>query len=201
MSAIRSRATRAFAPLALAAGLGLFAIQPALAAPETYKVDPAHTHVLFKVSHFGFSTFVGKFKTFEGSVVLDEAKPADSKVAFTIDLAGVSTDVAKLDEHLKSADFFDVAKFPTATFTSTAVTLTGDKTAKVVGDLTLHGVTKPVTLDVVLNKIGANPVSNAQSAGFGATTTLKRSDFGITTFSPNIGEDVVIEIQLEGQRS
>ncbi|MBL8641212.1 MAG: YceI family protein [Alphaproteobacteria bacterium] len=165
-------------------------------AAETYKLDPSHTAITWHVNHFGFSTPSGKFMSVDGEVTLDESNPSASSVKVTIDLNGVNSGVVKLDEHLKTADFFDVAKFPTATFLSKKVHLTGKDTAKVDGDLTLHGITKPVTLDVRLNKIGEN-MMKLKTAGFTASTTIKRSEFGISTYVPNLGDDVKIDIESE----
>ncbi len=165
-------------------------------AAETYKLDASHTAITWHVNHFGFSTPSGKFMSVDGDVTLDEANPAASSVKVTIDMNGINSGVAKLDDHLKTPDFFDVAKFPTATFVSKKVQLIGKDTAKVEGDLTLHGVTKPVTLDVKVNKIGEN-MFKLKTAGFTASTTIKRSDFGITTYVPNLGDDVKIEIESE----
>lgn len=168
----------------------------ALAAPETYKIDPGHTAVTWHASHFGYSSPAGKFMNIEGSIVIDQDAPQNSHVSVTIPVDKVNTGLEKFDEHLKSADFFDVAKYPTATFKSSKVELTGENTAKVMGDLTLHGVTKPVTLDVTLNKIGKNPFGK-QTAGFTATTTIKRSEFGIVTYLPGIADDIKINIESE----
>lgn len=180
--------------LALTAMVSTFAISAHAA--DTYKLDPSHTAITWHVNHFGFSTPSGKFMSADGEITLDEANPSASSVNVTIDVAGINSGVAKLDEHLKTPDFLDVAKFPTATFKSTKVTPTGKDTAKVVGDLTLHGVTKPVTLDVKLNKVGEN-MMKLKTAGFTASTTFKRSEFGITTYVPNLGDDVKIEIESE----
>lgn len=165
-------------------------------AAETYKLDPNHTAITWHVNHFGFSTPSGKFMNVDGQVVLDEVNPALSSVNVTINVADINSGVAKLDEHLKTPDFFDVVKFPTATFTSKKVELTGKNTAKVEGDLTLHGVTKPVILDVKLNQIGEN-MMKLKTAGFTASTTIKRSEFGISTYVPNLGDDVKIDIESE----
>jgi polyisoprenoid-binding protein YceI len=165
-------------------------------AAETYKLDPSHTAITWHVNHFGFSTPSGKFMSVDGEVTLDEANPAASSVKVIVDVKGINSGVPKLDEHLQTPDFFDVAKFPTATFVSTKVVTTGKDTAKVEGNLTLHGVTKPVTLDVKLNKIGVN-MFKLKTAGFTASTTIKRSEFGITTYVPNLGDDVKIEIESE----
>lgn len=132
-----------------------------------------------------------------GSVVLDEANPSASSVNVTIDVAGgINSGVAKLDEHLKTPDFFDVAKFPSATFISKSVEVTAKDTAKVTGDLTLHGITKPVVLDVKLNQIGQN-MKDLKTAGFSASTTIKRSDFGMSTYVPNLGDEIKIDIESE----
>lgn len=168
---------------------------PAFAA-ETYKFDPNHTAVTWHVTHFGFSTPSGKFMNVDGTLVLDEANPVESKVNVTIPVSGLDTGLSKFDEHLKSKEFLDATTYPTATFVSDKIELEGEDSATVHGTLTLHGVTKPVDLNVRLNKIGNN-MMNKKTAGFTATTMFKRSDFGMTTFIPNIGDDVVIDIEAE----
>lgn len=168
----------------------------AFAEAQTYKLDAAHTAITWHIDHFGFSKPSGKFMNVEGSVVLDQDAPENSHVEVTIPVGKVNTGVPALDEHLVGADFFDVAQFPTATFKSTSVTITGDKTADVLGDLTLHGVTKPVTLNVTLNQVAKN-MRGKDTAGFTATTTLKRSDFGMTTYLPNLGDEIDIAIESE----
>lgn len=165
-------------------------------AAETYKLDASHTAIVWHVNHFGFSTPSGKFMNVDGEVTLDEANPSASSVKVTIQMADVNSGVAKLDEHLKAPDFFDVAQYPTATFASTNVEVTGKDTAKVTGDLTLHGVTKPVVLDVKLNKIGEN-MKKLKTAGFTASTVIKRSDFGISTYVPMLGDEVTLNIESE----
>ncbi len=184
-------------PLAAAAVFaGSFAVSAQAA--DSYTIDPAHTNVLFKVSHLGFSNFIGEFNGTEGTFTFDPADAAASSVDVTIPLDQVSTDVPKLDEHLRSADFFDTATYPTATFKSTAVTVTGETTGTLTGDLTLHGVTKPVTLDVTFNKAAKHPMMDVNVAGFSATGTIKRTEFGITTYAPAVGDDVTLIIEVEG---
>lgn len=168
----------------------------AQAAPVTYKLDPTHTAIQFQISHFGFSAPTGKWMAVDGAVILDEEDPAASSVELTIDVGAVNTGVPDLDTHLKTADFFNVEEFPEATFVSTNVELTGEKTAKVTGDLTLHGVTKPVVLDVTLNQIAEN-MFGLKTAGFQATTTIIRSEFGIDLYAPALGDEVQIFIQAE----
>lgn len=165
-------------------------------AAETYKLDASHTAVVWQLNHFGFSNPSGKFMNVDGTLVLDEATPANSKVSVTIPIADINSGVPKLDEHLKTKDFFDVAQFPTATFVSDKVETTGADTAKVTGNLTLHGVTKPVVLDVKLNKVGENMMKK-KTAGFTASTTIKRSEFGMGTYVPALGDDVKLSIESE----
>ena len=169
----------------------------AVAAPVTYKLDPGHTQVLFSWNHFGFSNPAANLGQVDGTLVYDEKDPAKATVEATLPLSGLDTFVPKLDEHLKSADFLDAAKYPNVTFKSTKVTPAGKGKLKVVGDLTVHGVTKPVTLDVTLNKVGPHPMMKAQTIGFDATTTIKRSDFGVGAYVPNVSDEIKVRITTE----
>lgn len=169
------------------------------AKPETYTIDSAHTAVTFDIDHFGFSRPSGKFMGITGTVTLDEEAPQNSQVDVTIPVDQINTGVADLDTHLKSEDFFNVAEYPTAHFVSTQVELTGDKTATVTGDLTLKGITKPVTLNVQLNLIGEN-MFGKQTAGFSASGSFLRSEFGITTYLPALGDEVSILIDSEANK-
>lgn len=187
--------TRLRSALLAASALYIGFSAPALAA-DTYKFDPSHTQVVWSVNHFGFSHPSGKFALVDGSLTLDEAKPENSKVSATIAIANLYTGIDKLNEHILSDTFLDAKKFPTATFASNEVIVTGKDTAKVSGNLTLHGVTKPVTLDLTLNKLGEN-MMHKKTAGFSATTNIKRSDFGIMAYLPNLGDEVKIEIESE----
>src|SRR3990167_5258464 len=165
-------------------------------AAETYTIDPNHTYVLWHIKHFGFSTQAGKWYA-SGALVLDKDKPANSKVNAVINVADFATGHAELDKHLKGKLFFDTEKYPTATFVDRKVDVTGEKTANVHGVLTLHGVSKPVTLSVTLNKFDVNPITDNMTAWFTATTEIKRSDFGIKTLLPRLGDDVKINIGAE----
>jgi polyisoprenoid-binding protein YceI len=169
----------------------------AAAAPVTYKLDPGHTMVLFSWNHFGFSNPTADLGQVDGTLVYDEAAPTKSTVEATLPLSGLDTFVPKLDEHLKSKDFLDAATYPTVTFKSTKVTSAGKDKLKVVGDLTVHGVTKPVTLDVTVNKVGPHPMMKVQTAGFDATATIKRSDFGVGAYVPNVSDEIKIRITTE----
>ena len=169
----------------------------AAAAPVTYKLDPGHTMVLFSWNHFGFSNPTANLGQVDGTLVYDEADPTKATVEATLPLAGLDTFVPKLDEHLKSADFLDAAKFPTVTFKSTKVAAAGKGKLKVTGDLTVHGVTKPVVLDAKLNKSGEHPMLKVQAIGFDATATIKRSDFGVGAYVPNVSDEIKIRITTE----
>lgn len=173
---------------------------PALAVPETYVFDPAHTSITWHANHFGFSNPSGKFVKSEGSLVLDEEKPEDSKINVTVHPGSLVTGIEKFDTHLKSKDFLNVEQFSTATFVSDKVEITGKDTAKVHGTLTLLGVSKPIVLDVKLNKIGEGPMDKIKTAGFSATTTIKRSEFGINYGVPGVSDDVKVDIEMEAKR-
>lgn len=187
---------RALKYLVLAGLLG--AAVSVQAAPVTYKLDPNHTMVLFSWNHFGYSNPTADFGLGDGTVVFDEQHPAQSSVEVTLPLANLDTHVPALDKHLKEADFFDADKYPTVTFKSTKVQPLGGHKFKVTGDLTVHGVTKPVVLDATLNKVGPHPMMKVQAIGFDATTTVKRSDFGVGAYVPNVSDEITIRITTEG---
>ncbi len=174
-----------------------FAQAPAPAV-EKYVIESPHTQILFTVNHLGFSHSTGKFLGYDGVFHLDRANPASSSVEVTIHTDSLEMGHKEWNEHLKAADYFNVAAFPAMTFKSTAVTLTGDDTADVTGDLTLLGVTKPVTLKVRHNKSGPHPFGEKYVAGFDATASIKRSDFGMSKAVPMVGDDVEIRISVEG---
>jgi polyisoprenoid-binding protein YceI len=169
-----------------------------LAEPVRYEIDSAHTDIVWMADHLGFSKSVGEFARSSGFFVIDEANPAASIVDVTIDIASLKTGDVKFDSHLLKMDFFNVEQFKHATFKSTQVEVTGEKSARVTGDLTLLGITKPVTLDVTLNKIGKNPFSNKDTAGFSARGKIYRSQFGMTYGLPMIGDEVDVQIEAEG---
>ena len=166
------------------------------AAPLTYKLDPNHTIVLAQWNHFGYSHPVANFGQADGTLVYDADNVAASSVNVTLPMAGLDALVPDLTEHLRSPDFFDAAQWPNATFKSTKVEKISDTKLKVTGDLTLRDVTKPVVLDVTLNKAGEG--RNGQpKIGFEATTTIQRSAWGIAKFIPNVADDVQIRITSE----
>jgi polyisoprenoid-binding protein YceI len=155
-----------------------------------YKLESSHAQVLFSVSHMGTSTWYGTFSGAEGSATLDPKDPARNSVRITIPAASIATISAKLDGELKSADWFDAAKYPQIVFKSAKVAFTGPGRADVTGDLTLHGVTRPVTLHVTFKGAGPNPMTKAYTAGFDATGRLRRSDFGVSKYVPLVGDEV-----------
>lgn len=180
----------------LAAGL-MLVTGPAHAESKTYDIETPHTQVIFSVNHLGFSHSYGKFLDYKGTINLDQADPSTAKVDVTIKTASIEMNDQKWNDHLKNADFFDVTTFPDMTFKSTKVDVTGKDTAKITGDLTIKGVTKPVVLDTKLNKAGKHPMNGKDGVGFSATTTIKRSDFGISYGLPAVGDEVKIIIEAE----
>jgi polyisoprenoid-binding protein YceI len=165
---------RALAPLALAL---LFTAASARAEKETFVLDKNHTRIGFKVRHF-VSKVGGHFAKFDGTIVLDRAKPEESSVDLKIDATSIDTGVPNRDKHLNSPDFFDTAKFPEITFKSTKIAAKGKDVYEVTGDLTMRGVTKPVTLAVNANGF-ANDGRGGQKTGFDVAGKLNRKDFGV----------------------
>jgi polyisoprenoid-binding protein YceI len=185
--------------LAVALGGGASAQTPPTRDPAqiqagTYAVDPGHTQVGWRVSHMGFSNYAGGFSDVSGTLDLQPKNPAASKLSIKIPVASVTTTSDKLTSELKGDQWLDAGKFPEMTFVSTKVTPEGKDKAKVAGNLTLHGVTKPVTLDVTLVGAGVNPLNKKVTVGFEAAGTLKRSEFGVKTYVPLIGDDLHLTI-------
>jgi len=156
---------------------------------EKFKTDQGHTEILISWNHAGVSIQTAEFEKADGTLTLDEANPENSSIDVTVDASSISSGFEALDTHLKSADFLEVEKYPTATFKSTSVTKTGDKTADIVGDFTLHGVTQPVTLKATLTHIGDHPLGanldyyKGKWVAFAAETTLDHKSFGVGPFS------------------
>lgn len=168
---------------------------------EHYTFDKAHTQILFFVDHLGFSKSQGEFLDFDGFFNFDLEHPEKSNVDISINVPGLDMDDEKWNAHMQSADFFDAEKFPTMTFKSTEIEVTGKKTANITGDLTLLGVTKPVTLVAKHNKSDKHAFSGKYVSGFSATTAIKRSEFGMEYGLPMVGDDVEIRIEVEGLRT
>ena len=165
---------------------------------ETFQIDPVHSSVGFSVRHI-FSRVPGTFTNFSGSVVYDSDHPENSSVNAIIQAASVNTENGRRDNHLRSPDFFDVEKFPEITFTSTSVKMEEDR-LMVTGDLTMHGVTKSVEMPVEVLGVGPHPVSKAPVAGFAADLEIKRSDFGVNSWTDPagvVGDEVRIVLNIE----
>lgn len=190
-----NRFTRVTAAFAIAAAVAA----PALAAPETYTIDGTHTYPRFSYSHFGYSTQLSRFNKTSGTVVLDAAAKTGA-VDIIIDTKSVDTGYPTFDEHIQAADFLDTAQHPTATFKSTKVVFEGDKPVTVEGKLTLKGITRPVTLTVTSFQAMPHPMLKKPAIGANAWTTVKRSDFNMAKYAPNVGDEVRIDIAIEAIR-
>ncbi|KQN09550.1 hypothetical protein ASE85_00905 [Sphingobium sp. Leaf26] len=160
----------------------------------TYAVESTHTQIVFAYDHMGFSNNMGVIAMPTGTLTLDKANPAASKVSIEVPIANLTTGIPALNEHLAKAEFFDAAKFPTATFVSTSVKPEGATGATISGNLTIKGITKPVTLDTEFYGAGANPMNKKENIGFVATGTIKRSDFGMGMAVPVVGDAVELKI-------
>ncbi len=167
---------------------------------DTYQFDPVHTEVLFFASHLGFSHTLGRFPAISGSFDYDPANPAQSKVQAELAVDALYVGDDALRAKLLSDDFFDQRRHPTIRFTSTAVEPLDDKRLAISGTLELHGVTRPIRFEATINRVGRHSFSLKYVAGFSATTTIKRSDFGMTRLLPAVGDEVEIRLEVEGIR-
>ena len=169
-----------------------------LAPAGTYAADTAHTRISWQLSHFGTSTYTGWFKSFDISLTFDPNAPEKSKLTASVDPASVSTLDPKFDEEIASAKFLDAVKFPAMTFSAATITKTGETTGTMAGDLTFHGVTKPVTFNITFHGGTQSAMKNAYVLGFAATATIKRSEFGVIEYIDfGLGDDVTIGIEGE----
>ncbi len=187
-----------FAPIALIAAL---AAAPAFAEAEKYTLDASHSQIVFSYNHLGYSTGFGMFSGFDGEIQFDQANPAASSVTVSFPVKSMLTGWQQRFDHFMSADFFGATDEEMVTFTSTAIEVTGDTTAKITGDLTLNDVTKSVVLDATLNQVGDHPMEGKPWAGFNATTTLLRSDFNVGMFAPFVSDEVLVQISIEAKKA
>ena len=176
--------------------LAIATAAPAFAAPETYVADSSHTFSRFSYSHFGYSTQLSRFNKNSGKVVFDKVAKTGS-VDIVIDTKSVDTGNDTFNEHIQGEDFLDTAKYPTATFKSTKVIFEGDKPAKIEGNLTLKGVTKPVTLTVTSFQAMPHPMLKKDAIGANAFTVVKRSEFNAGKYAPYVGDEVRIDVAIE----
>jgi polyisoprenoid-binding protein YceI len=186
---------------ATALGAALFSASAALAEAEKYTLDASHSQIVFSYDHLGFSTTWGMFSGFEGEIMFDQANPAASSVSVSMPVKSMLTGWEGRFQHFMSKDFFDASDDEMVSFASTGIEVTGETTAKITGDLTLNGVTKPVVLDAVLNKTGDHPMAKKPWAGFSATTSVLRSDFGLGMFAPYVSDEVAIQISIEAMKA
>jgi polyisoprenoid-binding protein YceI len=166
-----------------------------------YTIEPHHTQVMFGVDHMGFTTYYGRFSDVSGTLVLSPRAPSTSKFEIHVPVSTISTTSETLDDELRGEQWFNSKKFPEIVFSSMNVTVTGQDTAKVAGNLTMHGLTKPVTLNVTFHGAGVNALDNKYMVGFEASGHLKRSDFGINPNLPLVGDgvDLIISAAFEKQ--
>lgn len=168
-------------------------------ANTTYTIDPTHTSVIATWNHFGFSNPTAAFSDVSGSITYDADKPSASTISVSIPVKTVDTFVPKLTDEFMAEAYFDVSTFPTATFESTKVTSTGGNSYDVEGNLTIKGTTQPVIFKATLNGKGPHPMTQKAAIGFDASTTIKRSDFGIDKYVPNVSDEVTLTITTEAQ--
>jgi len=162
-----------------------------------YKVDNSHGYIAFQYTHMGYSHPILRFNVFDATIDLNADHPDQSKLDVTVDATSIDSGTDVFNEHLNSDRFFDTAKFHDITFKATSIKTTGAMTGTVTGDLTIKGVTKPVTLNVTLNKSGIHPMAKDPAMGFSATGTLKRSDWGLGAYVPNVSDEVHLMIEAE----
>lgn len=171
------------------------------AEPEKYVLDPSHSQVVFSYQHLGYSTNWGMFSGFEGQIMFDKEDPAASSVAVSMPVMSMITGWDDRFKHFMSPDFFGAAEVDMVTFTSTSIEVSGENTAKITGDLSMNGMTKSVVLDAVLNQSGTHPMAGKEWAGFNATTTVLRSDYGVGKFAPHVSDEVEVMISVEAMKA
>lgn len=186
--------------LFVVAGMLLLCAPPTSAKPERFGLDPEHTQIVFKVSHLGYAHAWGKFRIFRGEFTFDEEDWSRSSVEVIIETRGLDLANRRWNEKIRGEHFLDVEQFPEMRFVSTKVEKTGENTGVISGDLTMLGETRPVTLQMTLNKVGKSPLTNKLMAGFSATGELKRSDWGMTYLVPAAGDTVTLFLEAEGIR-
>jgi len=209
MNAVASRSRRrALCSLAVLLALGACGYLVPRAAPlapaelpaGAYRIDPEHASLLFKIDHLGFSQLVGRFDRFDARLDFDPEQPAAARLTVLVEVASIDLNLPEFEQDLRGPDWFDVARFPQARFESRGIAITGDRTGRITGDLTLHGVSAPVALEVTFNGAGDSLITGRYTLGFAASGTLLRSDFGLGAYAPAVGDTVTLEIHAEFQR-
>lgn len=186
-----------FRPFVLAVGVTLFCVLPVAA--QTYQIDPVHTSLVFRVKHMNTAYVYGMFRDVKGTVIVNEANPAQSSIRIEVDANSVYTANEQRDNHLRSPDFFNTRQFPTIRFASTEVRKVNATTGQVKGNLTMRGVTRPITANVVFTGRGKNQ-QGRDIIGFETTFTIRRSEFGIRYGLPGLGDDVRVTLSIEAVR-
>lgn len=186
---------------ASAAAFAVLVAGPAAADPEAYTLDSSHSQVIFSYNHLGYSNTFGMFSGFEGEIMFDQDDPANSSVTVSMPVMSMFTGWEAREEHFMSDDFFGATEEDMITFTSTSIEVTGDNTALITGDLTMNDITQSVVLDAVLNQASTHPMAEQPWAGFSATTTLLRSDFGVGNFAPFVSDEVSVRIEIEAMKA
>ncbi|WP_370879028.1 YceI family protein [Gemmobacter fulvus] len=181
--------------------LGALVAAPVFAAPEAYVLDPSHSQILFSYNHLGYSTTYGLFSGFDGKITFDAEAPANSSVEVSFPVKTMLTGWQERFDHFMTADFFDATDDEMVSFKSTGIEVTGEKTAKITGDLTLNGVTKSVVLDAALTQAGEHPMAKKPWLGFTGTTVLKRTEYNLGQFAPFVGDDVTVQISIEATKA
>ncbi|HVZ94814.1 MAG TPA: YceI family protein [Phycisphaerales bacterium] len=183
----------------LAAGVAAFApvsfARPVEAPAQTFTIDPVHSSVVFKIRHNNLANFFGRFNDVSGTIAIDDATLSASKLEVTVKIDSIDTNSGGRDKHLKSPDFFDAEKFPTSTFVGKTFEKGDADTYKITGDMTLHGVTKPLTIE--FHKTGAVDGRRGPMTGYECTFNLKRSDYGLGAGGPGMGDEVTLFVALE----
>lgn len=185
----------------IAAAVAALLATPALAAPEAYVLDASHSQVVFSYDHLGYSTSYGMFSGFEGEIMFDAENPAASSVTVAMPTRSMLTGWQERFEHFMSEDFFGADEADMITFASTGIEVTGENTALITGDLTMNDVTKEVVLDARLNLANTHPMAGKPWAGFEATASILRSDFGLDMFTPFVGDEVALMISVEAMKA
>lgn len=176
-------------------------IAPQAVQAGSYKVESNHTLARFTVNHFGFNDFFGVISGASGTMSLNPKSLASTKLDISLPVSAISTTNSTLDGELKSADWFDAAQYPTIRFVSEKVVQTGPRSARISGTITMHGVSKPLTLDATLGGAGVNPMDKAYTVGFSATGKLNRSDFGVTKYVPAVSDEVRLDITVAFEKA
>ena len=201
---IKRDAASLICALCIVAGLSVFAIGRVRASTAQYDIDSTHSGIVFSWNHFGFSNPAARFDKIEGRLMIDKDDLTKSSISVVLPAESIDSGIKALDEQLEGPDLFDARTYPTIEFKSTKVERTGENGLKVNGELTIRGITKPVSLDARINKFGVFEIPGvikAETAGFDATTTIKRSEFGLSRSLPAVGDAILVRITVDAKQA